>query len=161
MSAAPDPVEEDRARWIALGWEHADAMACFMSINRAQKELVDRVHAALRPHGVSIIENSCLINLAMAPDHRQPLSRIAERLLIGAGRCNYVINSLEERSLVRREPHPSDGRVTLAIATAEGLRLAAAANRDLAAIRFGLGDVDPAAITAATAALANLRDRDR
>ena len=102
-----------------------------------QKQLVDRVHAALRPHGVTIIENSCLINLAMSDEHRQPLSRIAERLLIGPGRCNYVINSLEERGLVRREPHPSDRRITLAVATDAGLRLVEAANRDLAAIRSG------------------------
>ena len=159
MSAAPDPVEEDRARWIAMGWEQPDAMACFMSINRAQKQLVDRVHATLRPHGVTIIENSCLINLAMADGNGEPLSRIAERLLIGQGRCNYVINSLEERGLVRRAPHPSDRRVTLAVATPAGLRLVAATNRDLAAIRFGLEDVDPAAIAAVISALANVRDR--
>ena len=144
---------------MALGWEEADAMACFMSINRAQKQLVDRVHAVLRPHGVTIIENSCLINLAMSEGHRQPLSRIAERLLIGPGRCNYIINSLEERGLLRREPHPSDGRVTLAVATKAGLRLVAAANRDLAAIRFGLGDADASTITAVIDVLARIRDR--
>ncbi len=154
----PDPVEEDRARWIELGWEQPDAMACFMSINRAQKQLVDRVHVALRPHGVTIIENSCLLCLAMADGHRQPLSRIAERLLIGAGRCNYIINSLEERGLVRREPHPSDGRVTLAVATRAGLRLVAAANRDLADIRFGLEDVDADTITDLITALAAIRE---
>ncbi len=159
VSAARDPVAEDRARWIALGWGEPDAMACFMSINRAQKQLIDRVHAALRPHGVTIIENSCLINLAMSDDHRQPLSRIAERLLIGAGRCNYVINSLEERGLVRREPHPSDRRITLAVATEAGLRLVEAANRDLASIRFGLGDVDGATLDAIVTVLANVRDR--
>jgi DNA-binding MarR family transcriptional regulator len=155
----PDPVEEDRARWVELGWDQPDAMACFMSINRAQKQLVDRVHATLRPHGVTIIENSCLINLAMAEGHRQPLGRVAERLLIGAGRCNYIINSLEERGLVRREPHPSDGRVTLAVATEAGLRLVEATNRDLAAIRFGLGDVDGTTIGEIIAALATIRDR--
>jgi DNA-binding MarR family transcriptional regulator len=154
-----DPVDEDRARWIELGWEQPDAMACFMSINRAQKQLVDRVHAALRPHGVTIIENSCLLNLAMAEGHRQPLGRIAERLLIGAGRCNYIINSLEERGLVRREPHPSDGRVTLAVVTKAGLQLVAAANRDLAAISFGLGDADAETIEAVITALRGIRDR--
>ncbi len=134
-------------------------MACFMSINRTQKQLVDRVHAALRPHGVTIIENSCLICLAMADGHRAPMSRIAERLLIGAGRCNYLINSLEERGLVRRVPHPSDGRVTLAVATDAGLELVAAANRDLAAIRFGLDEVDPATIHDVIAVLGGIRDR--
>jgi DNA-binding MarR family transcriptional regulator len=159
VTAAPDPVAEDRARWIALGWGEADAMACFMSINRAQKQLIDRVHAALRPHGVTIIENSCLINLAMSKDHRQPLSRIAERLLIGPGRCNSVINSLEERGLVRREPHPSDRRITLAVATDAGLRLVEDANRDLARIRFGLGDLDGERIESIITALAHVRDR--
>jgi DNA-binding MarR family transcriptional regulator len=159
VSAALDPVAEDRARWIELGWEQADAMACFMSINRTQKQLIDRVHAALRPHGVTIIENSCLISLAMADDHRQPLSRIAERLLIGAGRCNYIINSLEERGLLRRQPHPSDGRVTLAVATAAGLKLVSAANRDLAAIRFGLDGVEDTTLTEVIRVLGDVRDR--
>lgn len=134
-------------------------MACFMSINRAQKQLIDRVHAVLRPYGVSLIENSCLICLAMSEGHRQPLSRIAERLLIGPGRCNYLINNLEERGLVRREPHPSDGRVTLAVATEAGLELVERANRDLAKERFGLDGVDAATIKAVIDALAQIRDR--
>ncbi|MFT3853433.1 MAG: MarR family transcriptional regulator [Ilumatobacteraceae bacterium] len=136
-----DPIEDSYERWIALGWPGPDEMAAFMSVLRIHKLLVDRAHEVLAPSRLSIIEHACLVYLAMSEEERQPLSKIAERVMIGPGRCNYMINKLEAAGYLRREPHPSDGRTTLAVLTDEGRELVLAGLTRLAAIRNGFGDV--------------------
>jgi DNA-binding MarR family transcriptional regulator len=116
-------------------------MAAFMSLLRAHKVLVDRVHAVLARWDLSITEHSCLVYLAMSDGERQTLGRIAERTMIGAGRCNYMISKLEEAGYVRRVPHPSDGRSTLAVLTAKGARTVRSAIRELGVIGYGCADL--------------------
>jgi DNA-binding MarR family transcriptional regulator len=119
-------------------------MAAFMSVLRLQQDLVAAAHQTLRKYDLSITEHAALIHLAFAPGHRETLGRIAEQLLIGAGRCNYVIKDLEAKGLVRRRPHPSDGRVTLAILSAKGRKVVAACSEAQARNNFGFGDLDSA-----------------
>jgi DNA-binding MarR family transcriptional regulator len=138
-----DPVREDHERWVELGWDQPDGMTAFMSVLRAHKLLVDRAHEALNPIGLSITDHACLLFLAMSEGQQAPMSRVADRLLIGAGRCNYVINNLESRGLVRKERHPSDGRTTLAVLTDLGLECAIAGNKTMAEFRYGFADLSP------------------
>ena len=136
-----DPIADSHERWLSLGWDAPDEMAAFMAVLRAHKLLVDRVREALAKYDLSITEHASLVYLAMSPDGRQPLSRIAERVMIGAGRCNYMINKLEAAGYVRREPHPSDGRTTLAVLTPKGRRVALDGMQRVAAIRHGFGEL--------------------
>lgn len=144
LDEATDPVLVDRRRWREGGWSNETGMAAFMSVLRLQQDLVAAAHETLRKHGLSITEHAALIHLAFAPGNRETLGRIAERLLIGAGRCNYVIKDLEAKGLVRRRPHPSDGRVTLAILSAKGRKVVAACSEAQARNNFGFGDLDQA-----------------
>ncbi len=132
-----NPIADSYDRWNELGWEAPDEMAAFMSLLRAHRLLVNRVHEALSEYNLSITEHASLVYLAMSEDHRQPLGKIAERVLIGAGRCNYMINKLEGAGLVRREPHPFDGRTTLAVLTEHGQVVVFDGLRRIAAIRNG------------------------
>ncbi|HEX7460126.1 MAG TPA: MarR family transcriptional regulator, partial [Acidimicrobiales bacterium] len=50
-----------------------------------------------------------------------------------------IIDRLEAQQLVRRIPHPTDGRTTLAEITDEGRRLAEQATRAVNGVAFGLG----------------------
>jgi DNA-binding MarR family transcriptional regulator len=50
-----------------------------------------------------------------------------------------IIDRLEQQGLVRRLPHPTDGRTTLAEITDEGRRLAKRATRAVNEAAFGLG----------------------
>jgi DNA-binding MarR family transcriptional regulator len=53
-----------------------------------------------------------------------------------------IINRLEQQGLVRRLPHPTDGRTTLAELTDEGRRLAKRATKAVNAVEFGLDGLD-------------------
>jgi DNA-binding MarR family transcriptional regulator len=50
-------------------------------------------------------------------------SEIAERLRIAPRSATEVVDALESRGLVRREPDPTDRRATRVVPTDEGLRL--------------------------------------
>ncbi|MEP9380852.1 MarR family winged helix-turn-helix transcriptional regulator [Nocardioides cheoyonin] len=52
------------------------------------------------------------------------LSEIAERLRIVPRSATEVVDALEQRGLVVRQPDPGDRRATCVVATAEGERLA-------------------------------------
>src|SRR3954452_20905988 len=95
--AKTDLVAQDRARWVELDWPAPSAMAAFMSLLRTHQEIVSAAHGALPDGDMSITEYAALVAIAMAPDQRQPLGKIAERLMIGNGRCSYVIDRLEKR----------------------------------------------------------------
>jgi DNA-binding MarR family transcriptional regulator len=136
-----DPIEDSYESWIEHEWEGPEHMAAFMSLLRVHRLVVDRVHAVLARWNLSITEHACLVYLAMSEGERQTLGKIAERTMIGAGRCNYMINKLEEAGYLRRKPHPSDGRTTYAVLTAKGRRAVRAGIREVAAIGNGLGDL--------------------
>jgi DNA-binding MarR family transcriptional regulator len=70
------------------------------------------------------------------------LSSLADVTNASLSRLSRVVDRLEERGLVRREPDRSDGRFTNAILTEAGFRvLAAAAPRHVAHVRSLVVDV--------------------
>jgi DNA-binding MarR family transcriptional regulator len=78
-----------------------------------------------------------------------PLSRVGDRLQVHPASVTNVVDRLERQGLVRRAPHPSDRRATLAELTDTGRELAAAATEDLNRTVFttpGLSDDDVAAL---------------
>jgi DNA-binding MarR family transcriptional regulator len=155
-----DPIKDSYDRWIELGWDAPDEMAAFMSVLRAHRLLVDRVHEALGVHHLSITEHASLVYLAMSEDGRQPLGRIAKRVMIGPGRCNYMINKLEGAGLVRREPHPYDGRTTLAVLTEPGRAVVFDGLRRIAEIRNGFDGMSEEQLRALRDLTATLLESD-
>lgn len=137
-----DPVARDSRMWAELGWGDPTCMAAFMSVLRSQTQIVENAHAVLNELSLSITDYAALVFLGLSPDHRQPLGKVAERLLIGAGRCSYVIDRLEQRGLVERQPHPTDRRTTLAVLTDEGFICVRGAAERLDRIGYGFGPVD-------------------
>jgi len=68
-----------------------------------------------------------------------PLGKMGQRLMIHPTSVTNIIDRLEAQQLVRRIPHPTDGRTTLAEITDEGRRLAEQATRAVNGVAFGLG----------------------
>src|SRR4051794_19099598 len=155
--AKADVVAQDRARWVELDWPAPSAMAAFMSLLRTHQEIVSAAHAALPDGDMSITEYAALVAIAMAPDQRQPLGKIAERLMIGNGRCSYLIDRLEKRRWVKRQPHPVDGRTTLACLTKSGIKAVNEATEALATANFGFGDVGDETLESVVECLAQAR----
>lgn len=146
MAAEPldfDPIEEARAQW-STRWDAdvSDAMAAATSIMRAQQVVLAAVDGALRPFGLTFARYEGLVLLLFSKKGSLPLGKMGQRLMIHPTSVTNIINRLEEQGLVRRVPHPTDGRTTLAELTDEGRQLAMRATTAVNKVSFGLGILD-------------------
>lgn len=137
-----DPVVEARRNWIERGWvDAADGMALVTSVMRVHQILLARVDDALSPCGLTFARYEVLMLLTFSRTGKMPLGKLGQRLQVHPASVTNVIDRLEEGGLVRREPHPTDKRTTLATITAKGRKVAAAATELLNAEVFsGVGD---------------------
>ena len=148
MAATPlsfDPIEEARAQWAAR-WEPdaADAMAAATSVMRAQQVVLAAVDAALRPLGLTFARYEGLMLLYFSRRGALPLGKMGPRLMIHPTSVTNLVDRLEQQGLVRRVPHPTDGRTTLAEITTDGRALAKRATKAVNDVLFGLGDLSRA-----------------
>ena len=154
---ALDPIAEARRQWVAHGWTDAAAgMTAVTSVMRAHQLLLARVEDTLKPFDLSFARYELLTLLSFTREGRMPLSSAARRLQVHPTSVTNTVDRLEAAGLVRREPHPSDGRATLVALTEAGRLLAADAtttlNRDVFA-RPGLDDDDVESLIAVIARL--------
>lgn len=87
--------------------------------------LLERLPAALdaqlqRDSGLTHFEHGILFALDSAPERTLRLTTLAGYASSTLSRLSRAISRLEAKGLVRREVHPTDGRVTLAVLTDEG-----------------------------------------
>ena len=127
-----DVVEASRRVWLER-WdpEAASGMAVFTAILRSYQLLNDQVQHVMRRHDLSFARYEVLTWLATDPDSARTLSWISKTLRIPPATVTNIIDRLEDEKLVRRVPHPSDARTTLAEITARGRRAAMDATDDL------------------------------
>jgi DNA-binding MarR family transcriptional regulator len=143
--AAPfDVVEASRRVWLER-WEPeaASGMAVFTAILRSYQLLNDQVTHVMRRHDLTFARYEVLTWLATDPESALTLSWISKTLRIPPATVTNVIDRLEDDKLVRRVPHPSDARTTLAEITERGRKVAMEATRDLNASvyeRIGLSE---------------------
>jgi len=133
FEAAPfDVVEASRRVWLQR-WdpEAASGMAVFTGILRSYQLLSDQIQHVMRRHDLSFARYEVLTWLATDPDSALTLSWISKTLRIPPATVTNIIDRLEDEKLVRRVPHPSDARTTLAEITARGRRVAMDATDDL------------------------------
>jgi len=134
-----DPIEEARTQW-STRWDPdvSDAMGAATSIMRAQQVVLAAVDGALRPYGLTFARYEGLVLLLFSRRGVLPLGKMGQRLMIHPTSVTNIIDRLEEQGLVRRVPHPTDGRTTLAELTDDGRRLAKQATKAVNEIAFGL-----------------------
>lgn len=77
-----------------------------------------------RSHGLGLSALELLGRLAAAEAHRARLSSLAEQVSLSLSRVSRIIDSLQSRGLVERQPCPADARATNAWLTPAGLELA-------------------------------------
>jgi DNA-binding MarR family transcriptional regulator len=129
MSSRPrlpfDPVVEARRQWVEHDWAPAAlGMAAVTSVMRAQQLLLARVDEVLRPLGLTFARYEVLMLLLFSRAGRLPLARVGARLQVHPASVTNAVDRLEADGLVRRTPHPSDRRATLAELTDAGRALA-------------------------------------
>jgi DNA-binding MarR family transcriptional regulator len=134
-----DPIEEARVQWAAR-WnpDVSGAMAAATSIMRAQQVVLAAVDGALRPFELTFARYEGLVLLLYSRRGILPLGKMGQRLMIHPTSVTNIIDRLERQGLVRRIPHPTDGRTTLAQITDEGRQLAKRATKAVNEVTFGL-----------------------
>ena len=116
----------------------ATAMAAVTSVMRVQQILQSGVDTALKPHGLTFARYEALVLLTFSKRGSLPMRVMGERLQLHPTSVTNIVDRLEAEGLVRRIPHPTDRRTTLAEITEPGRELRAAATASVTAIDFGL-----------------------
>jgi DNA-binding MarR family transcriptional regulator len=115
MAAEDAPVPAEAA------WLTPDELQTWTALHLVLSTLPAALGGQLRcDAGLSFLEYYVLASLSEQPGHTQRMGQLA--MLAGSeqSRLSHLIDRLEKRGLVRREPDPADRRFTRAILTAAG-----------------------------------------
>src|SRR5580704_5777942 len=107
-----------RDRSAQQAWQ---AMADLVLNNERRREVSEEA-------GMSFGKIRALRRIARRP---MPMSELASLLTVDPPNLTPVVDDLESSGLVERQPHPTDRRVKLVVATPEGAALARQANKVL------------------------------
>jgi DNA-binding MarR family transcriptional regulator len=153
-----DPVEWTRGHWAEAGQPDPDLFAALAAVLRVHERAVSSLEVELKPLGLTLTGYLVLTTLLMSRDGTRPLGQLSKHLMIHPTTVTILVDQLEKRDLVRRSPHPSDRRITLARLTPAGRRLTTRANKAAAAGGYGLGpEVDAALARRLTTTLRSVR----
>jgi DNA-binding MarR family transcriptional regulator len=134
-------------------------MAAVTSVMRAQQIYLGLVEAALRPYGLTFARYELLMILLFSRQGSLPLSKIGARLQVHPTSVTNAVDRLEAQGLIARQPHPTDGRTTLAEITEPGRRAALDATAALNAEVFSSPGLDPEDVEALVAVVGRLRQK--
>jgi DNA-binding MarR family transcriptional regulator len=112
-------------------------MAAVTSVMRVQQILMGRLNALLKPVGLTFPRYEALMLLYFSRRGSLPLSRMGQRLQVHPTSITNIVDGLERGGLVRREPHETDRRTTLASITPAGRSAAVRATEILNEEKFG------------------------
>jgi DNA-binding MarR family transcriptional regulator len=155
-----DTIANARAKWAEHGWEDvADGMAAVTSVMRAQQIYQARVDEVLKPFPLTFARYELLMLLHFSSRGSMPIKKASERLQVHPTSITNAVDRLEAASLVRRLPHPTDGRSSLVEVTDEGRRLALKATAALNTEVFGQPGLDAREVETLVSVLRELRAR--
>jgi DNA-binding MarR family transcriptional regulator len=153
-----DPIAEATRQWRAHGWDDAAAgMAAVTSVVRVQQIMMARVEEVLRPHELTFARYELLTLLFFSRTGALPLSRIGSRLQVHPASVTNAVDRCEAKGLVRRRPHPSDRRATLAELTPAGRDLVVKATESMNREIFADLGLTPADVDSLVTVLARFR----
>ena len=138
-----DPIAEGRRQWtVRWGEAPGPSMSAVTSIMRVQQILLARLNELLKPHGLTFPRYEALMLLYFSRRGALPLGKMGVRLQVHRTSVTNIIDGLERSGLVRREPHPTDRRTTLAAITDRGREVARTATEALNEYAFGTGPLE-------------------
>ena len=159
MSSRPlpfDPIVRAAELWHErIG--PSTTMAAVTSIMRVQQILQSAVDGALRPHGLTFARYEALVLLVFSRRGSLPMRVMGERLQLHPTSVTNIVDRLEADGLVKRTPHPTDRRTTLAEITDLGRDQMKAATSAVTAIDFGLRGLTDRQTATLTELLARVR----
>jgi DNA-binding MarR family transcriptional regulator len=133
-----DPIEEAAKQW-ATQWGEVARMRAVTSLMRVHQLIITELDELLRPLGLTFARYEVLVLLSFSRRGALPLGKIGERLQVHATSVTPLAQRLEAAELIRRTPHPEDGRAVLASITPKGRIVMEKATEAIINARFGLG----------------------
>jgi DNA-binding MarR family transcriptional regulator len=107
---------DDGPRWLTT-----EEMEAWLALAAMFIKLPAALDAQLqRDAGITHFQYLVMANLSEAPERTRRMSELAELANGSLSRLSHVVNRLEERGWVRREPCPENGRYTNAVLTCAG-----------------------------------------
>jgi MarR family transcriptional regulator, 2-MHQ and catechol-resistance regulon repressor len=88
---------------------------------KASKTIFNHAVKDIEKHGISL-ENFMVLEL-LYNKGPHTVQKISEKLSIPSGSITYVVDKLEEKEFVKREPSPTDRRALNVVLTEKGQRL--------------------------------------
>ena len=132
-----DPIDEARRHWDGR-WGRGDAMAAATAVMRVQQIVLGTVDEALRPFDLTFARYEALVLLQFSRKGSLPLGKMGERLMIHPTSVTNIVDRLEVQGFLRRVPHPTDRRTTLAEITDEGREVVEDATRAVTEASFAM-----------------------
>jgi DNA-binding MarR family transcriptional regulator len=137
-----DPLAAVHRAW-RLQWSGADTMTAAMSLLRAEQLVMARMNASLKPFDLTVGRYETLLLLAISETGSLPLGRMSELMMVHPTSITNNVDRLEAQGYVRRFPHETDRRTTLAEITSSGREIVDIASNELGKIEFGLDQLTP------------------
>jgi DNA-binding MarR family transcriptional regulator len=124
-------VDQDRCVYVVgAGAARRDGsgVGAWIAFQHAHRVLTRRLEGELeRRHGLSLSALELLGHLATAERRRRRLARLADDIGLSVSRVSRIVDALERRGLVERQPCSEDSRATYAWLTDAGDELVRAA----------------------------------
>jgi DNA-binding MarR family transcriptional regulator len=115
-----DPILEAHHLWDENGWEDcADGCTAVTSLMRVHQVLTRRADQILAPIDLTFARYELLVRLYFR-NEALPLSQLGRQLQIHQTSITSLVDRLEKQDLIKRVPHPTDRRSTLAEMTPAG-----------------------------------------
>jgi DNA-binding MarR family transcriptional regulator len=135
-----DPIAEAKRQWTDRGWsDAATGMTAVTSIIRAQQLMLARVERVLKPLSLSFARFELLRLLAFTREGRLPMASAISRLQVHPTSVTSTVERLGRDGMLRKEPHPDDGRAAMLVLTEAGRHAAERATAELNAVFADLG----------------------
>ena len=135
-----DPIEEAARLW-ARQWGEIPRMRAVTSLMRVHQLVLIELDELLRPLGLTFARYEVLVLLSFSRRGSLPLGKIGQRLQVHATSVTPLVKRLEAAGLIRRTPHPEDGRAVLAWITPRGRTVMDQATDIIVTAQFGLASL--------------------
>jgi DNA-binding MarR family transcriptional regulator len=120
--------EASQADQYPTRWLTAEQLSSWLSFVRVLTWLPWSIDQQLqRDSKLKMVEYQVLAMLSESPAQTMRMSALAEVTNASLSKLSHLVDRLEKRDFVRREPDPTDGRFTNAILTDKGLQTLAEA----------------------------------
>jgi DNA-binding MarR family transcriptional regulator len=134
-----------------------ETMAAVTSVMRVHQIVLAAVDPALKPLGLTFARYEALVLLTFSRRGSLPMRVMGERLQLHPTSVTNIVDRLEADGLVRRTPHPTDGRTTLVAITEAGRTKLSLATKAVTEVDFGLVGLSAGELGQLTALLTKVR----